>query len=210
MKTTVVCTTAIAVMLCAGCHTTSIKTAWKSPDFASGPVQKVAVVAVADEGLVRGGLENRFFNQFAKRGQQALTTYKTLALQEIKDDKEGAAAKLRQAGADSVLILRLVDTTTRSAEVRQSREAYAPGTAGLPGDGWYNWYSAAFTDMSIIRGSTRQDVFLDTTLFDLGTGKRLWSCVTDTVLKDDVDRLKVADAFVAKVVAALRRDGIVR
>jgi hypothetical protein len=200
----------VVVALSTGCHTTSIKTAWKAPDYSGGPVQKVAVLAVADDGLVRGGFENRFVNELTKGGQAAFTTYKLRGLREIKANKEESAAQFRQTGADSILILRLVDTTTQFADVRQSREAFVPVVSGVNPDGWYDYYSAAFTDMSVVRGSTRQDVFLDTTLFNLSTGQRLWSCVTDTVVMDDVDRLKLADAFVAKVVAALRKDGLVR
>jgi hypothetical protein len=200
----------MAVGLFTGCHTTSIKSAWKSPDYKGGPVQKVALVAVADEGLVRGGFENRLAKELAKQGQAALATYQTLGLQEIKANKEAAAAKLRQAGADSILILRLVDISTQFAEVRQSREAFVPVTTGVYYNGWYDGFSVGFTDMSVIRGSTSQDVRIGVSLFDLNTGKQLWACTTDTVVKDDVDRLKLADAFVAKVVVALRKDGMVR
>jgi hypothetical protein len=203
-------TTLLAAAPWTGCHTTSIKTTWKSPDHKGGLVQKVALLAVVNDGLVRGGFENRFANQLATQGQAALTTYKTLGLQEIKADKEAAAARLRQAGADSILIVRLVDTTTRFTEVRESRQAFVPVTTGSYHDGWHDWYSLAFTDLSVVRGSARQELFLDTSLFDLTTGKRIWSCVTDTLLKEDVDRLEVADAFVARVVAALRKDGLVR
>jgi hypothetical protein len=81
---------------------------------------------------------------------------------------------------------------------------------GLHSDTWYDWYSVAFMDMSTIRASTRQNVFLETSLFNLNTGKQLWSCITDTVVKDEVDRLELADAFVAKVTALLRKDGLIR
>ncbi len=200
----------LAAALCVGCQSTSIKTAWKAPDFKGAPVQKTAILAVADEGLVRGGFENRFANEFSKGGQAALTTYKILPLQEIKANKEAAAAQLRQAGADSILILRLRDTSTRFAEVRETRDAFVPVTTGHYVDGWHDWYTVAFTDMATVRGSTRQDVLLETGLFDLNTGKQIWSCLTDTVVKDDVDKLKLADAFVAKVASALRKDGLIR
>jgi hypothetical protein len=203
-------TAATLLAVCAGCHTTSIKTTWKSPDYAGGPVQKVALVAVADRGLVRGGFENRLAGELKKTGQAALTTYETLSLEEIKANKEGTVTNLRQAGADCVMILRMVDSTTRFAEVRQSPGLFVPVTTGMYYDGWYDYYSVAYVDLSVIRGSTRQDIVMDTSLFDLKTGKRLWSCVTGTVIKDDVDKLKLADAFVAKVVAALRKDGLVR
>lgn len=201
---------AMTAALLTSCSTTSVKTTWKAPDHKGGPVQKVALLAVEERGLVRGGFENRFVNQLTKQGQAAFATYEMLSLPDIKANKEGAAAALRQAGADSVLILRLMDTTTRFAEVRQSGEAYAPVTTGFGTDGWYNYYTVALTDMTTLRGSTRQNVILETSLFDLATGKRLWTCITDTLVKDGVDKLEVADAFVAKAVAALRKEGLVR
>jgi hypothetical protein len=197
-------------LVLSGCSSTSIKTTWKSPAAPSGPVKKVAVLAVADQGLVRGGFENRFTKQLAAQGQAAFTTYETLPLTEIKTNKEGAAAILRQAGADSVLILRLVDSSTRVAETRHAGSLYAFMPSDTDTAGWYDFYSVALNDMGVIRDSVRHQVFLETSLFDLTTGKRLWSCATDTILKEDVDRLEVADAFVAKVVGALRKDGLVR
>lgn len=199
-----------AAALLTGCQTTSVKSTWKAPDASASPVRKVALVAVADQGLVRGGFENRFVTALAGNGQPAFATYEMIGLQDIKADKDAAAARFRAAGADSILIVRLVNSATRASEVRESRELNVPVTTGVYSDGWYDWYSVAFVDMSTVRSSTRQDVFLESRLFDLATGKRLWTCTTDTVVKDDVDRLVVVDAFVAKIVAALRKDGLVR
>jgi hypothetical protein len=200
----------LAATVLTGCHTTSLQSIWKAPDHKGGPVQKLAILAVADKGLVRGGFENRFTTALAKGGQAAFATYETLALPEIKANKDAAATRLRQAGADTILILRFVNSSTRVSEVRESRELHVPVTTGMYTDGWYDWYSVAFVDMSTVRSSTRKDVYLDTSVFDLTTGKRIWSCASDTTVKDDVDRLDLADAFVARVVAALRKDGLVR
>jgi hypothetical protein len=56
----------------------------------------------------------------------------------------------------------------------------------------------------------KQDIYLDSSLFDLKTGQRLWSALTSTVLKENADRLVVADSLVAKVVGAMRKDGLIR
>jgi hypothetical protein len=63
--------------------------------------------------------------------------------------------------------------------------------------------------MGVVWGSTKQNIYLDTSLFDLKTGQRLWSALTLTLLKENEDRLVVADALVAKLVSALRKDGLI-
>jgi hypothetical protein len=64
--------------------------------------------------------------------------------------------------------------------------------------------------MGVTWGSMQQNIYLDSNLFDLKTGQRLWSAMTLSVLKENADRLEVADSLVAKVVGAMRKDGLVR
>jgi hypothetical protein len=199
----------LAALLCA-CAATSLKQTWKSPDFSGGPVRTVAVLAVEERGLVRQGIENRFARQLQTQGQPAVVTYDILSLQQIKNDKQAAAARAREAGADSVLIVRLVDVATYASQVRALNERYAPVTTGMDTYGWYNYYSLALMDMSPTYGTLRQKVYLDTTLFDLETGKRLWSGLTETTVKENTDRVLLVDALVGKVAAAMRKDSVVR
>jgi hypothetical protein len=199
----------LAALLCA-CAATSLKQTWKSPDYTGGPVRKVAVLAVEERGLVRQGFENRFARQLAAQGQPAVVTYDLLSLPQIKDDKQAAAARAREAGADSVLIVRLVDVATYTRQVRALDEQFAPTITGVANYGWYDYYSVAFMDMSPTYGTLRQEVYLDISLFDLDTGKRLWSGLIETVVKDNTDRVLLVDSLVGKVVSAMRKDGVVR
>src|SRR5580765_439623 len=95
-----------ALWLC-GCASTSIEQSWKSPTHRDGPVQKISILAVDERSTVRQGFENRFVLELRKTGQDSLATHELLGLSEIKADKEGAAARLRAAGAEEVLIIRL-------------------------------------------------------------------------------------------------------
>jgi hypothetical protein len=201
-----------ALALCfGGCAASSVKQTWKSPAHQGGPVGKIAVVAVDERSLVRQGFENRFVRDFRAQGQEAAVTHDLLGLPEIKADKEAAAARLRSAGADSVLIVRLVDQNTYNHQVRATSSKYAENVTDIESYyGWYDYYTVAFTDMTTIWSSTKLEILLDTSLYDLKSEKRLWSALTKTVLKDDTDRLAEADLLVAKVVAALRKDGMVR
>ncbi len=200
---------AVTLWLC-GCTTNSIKQSWKSPAYDGAQVRKICVLAVDQRALVREGMENRFVNQLRARGQDAMTTHQQLGLAEIKADKDAAAARARAAGADAVLIVRLVDQASYDRQVRATPALYTPTIAGYETYGWYDCYSVAFNDMGVVWSSSRQDIYLDTSLFDLKTGKRLWSALTLSVLKDGMDRLDVADSLVDKIVKALRKDSAVR
>jgi hypothetical protein len=100
--------TLLAALLCS-CATTSIKSTWKSPDYPGGPLKNVAVLAVTDSGMIRQGFENRFVNQLGQRSQAAISTFNVLSLPEIKENKAAAGERLLRDGADSILILRLLD-----------------------------------------------------------------------------------------------------
>jgi hypothetical protein len=201
--------TLAATLLCS-CASTSLKQTWKAPDDPGGPVQKVAVLVVEEQGLVRHGFENRFVAQLEKHGQKALPTYELLTLPQIKESKEAAADRLLESGADSVLIVRLVDKTTYSRQVRETPAAFKPATTGYGSYGWYDYYGIAYADMGVTRSSNWDAFYLDSSLYDLKSGKRRWSALTQTVLKEDTDRLAELDPLAAKVLAALRKAGLIR
>jgi hypothetical protein len=188
-------------LLCS-CVATSLKQTWKSPDYHNGPVKKVATVAVDERGEVRRGFENRFVYELQKHGTTALITYDLFSLAEIKADKTTAANHLREAGADAVIILRQVNSGTSYRDVRMG------GQVSMPSD-WYDYYYSAFNGMSSGYGSLKQTTRLETSLFDLKTGKRIWSGLTDTVTKFDTDRVAEMDKIVGKALAAMRKDGMI-
>ena len=169
-----------------------------------------AVLAADDRGQVRLALENRFLRDMRQEGQEALPTHNLLALPDIKTNKEAAAASFRAAGADTILVVRLLNQTTYTRTVAATPQVFVPLVTGYEDVGWYDYYSVAYMDMGVVWTSTTQDIYLHTSLFDLKTGKRLWSAQTKTVLKDDTDRLAQADLLAAKLVTALRKDGLVR
>jgi hypothetical protein len=199
---------ALVLWLCS-CASSSIKQTWKSPAYQGGPVQKVAVLAVADRGDVRVGLENRFVHELRRGGQEAVATGDLVGLSEITADKDAAAARMRDAGADAVLVVRLVDQATYSHQTVAVPAFYSPGVSGYDSYSWYDCFSFG-TGMAVVRSSSNRYYYLDSSLFDLKTGRRLWSSLTRTVLAEDADALAVADAFTAKNVKALRKDKLVR
>ena len=199
---------ALATLLCS-CAATSVKKTWKSPDCTQ-PVGKMAVVTIEERGLLRQGFENRFVAQLTKAGASALVTYDLLSLPEIKADKRAAADRLLASGAEAILILRLTDVSSSYRESRAGSERYAPMLTGINNVGWYDYYSVAFMDMSSTYGNLKQTVYLETGVYDLKTEKRLWSGITQTVVKENMDRVAEIDPLIEKIVAAMRKDGVIR
>lgn len=197
----------LAALLCS-CASTTIKNTWKDPEGRM-PVARIAVVAVAESGLVRQGLENRFYSELTKAGAKPLTTFGLLSLPEIKQDKRAAAERFRASGAEAVLILRLVDKTSAYREIQPGRERYAPVVTGFGTTGWYDYYNLGFMSMSASYGSSTDKVYLETSLHDLTTEKRLWSALTKTVVTENMDRVAEMDPLIEKIVAAMRKDGVI-
>jgi hypothetical protein len=198
------------LMLCS-CAGTSLKQTWKSPGYQGGPVGTVAVIAVDERLLLRQGFENRFVRQMRDGGQTAMTTFDVLTLPKIKEDKQAAAAQLRAAGAEVVMLLRLVDAATKYREVRAGSERFTPYLSGFEESfGWYDYYSLGFMTMGATYTSLKREFFLETSLFDLKSEKLLWSGLTRTVIKEGMDGLDEMDAVAVKVVKGMRKDGMVR
>jgi hypothetical protein len=198
----------VAVLLGA-CATTSIKHTWKSPEYQGGPLSKFAVLAIDDRGLVRQGFENRFVSQLKKYGAKAVTTFDQLTLNEINTDKKAAATRLMAADTEAVITLRFVDSATYYRETRPGHNVYVPITTGFDSYAWGSYYSVAFADMGTTFGNLTVKVYLDAGIFDLKTGQRLWTGITETVVKETTDRVAEMDPLVAKILAEMRKDGMI-
>jgi hypothetical protein len=200
---------AFALALCSCAAPTSLKSTWKAPDYQGGPVGKIAVLAVDEGGSYRPMFEGQFVQQLEQQGQPAFKTLGLLTLPEIRADKEAAAAKLRAAGADSILVVRLIDSVNQSSLAPTTR-----GTTTVTTDsgtvGCFEYVAAYTTSSGEMQMSLKLNVYLDTSLYELESRKKVWSGLTETILREDTDRLGEIQPLVARLVAALRADGLVR
>jgi hypothetical protein len=204
-----IATTSVLTALLCSCASTSVKHTWKSPEYHDGPQTKLAVLTIEERGMLRQAFESRFAIQLRKQGASVVTTFDQLSLPEINRDKPAAAERLRSAGAEGLVMLRLMDISASYDVTRPGPERWAPYVTGIESGYWYDYYSVAFADMSPTYGNLKQKVFLETSLFDLKTGKRVWSGLTQTVFTDTMDRVAEMDKIVGKVVAAMRQDAMV-
>lgn len=200
------------LMLGSSCASTSVKSSWKSPDFKGEPPPKVAVVADEERTLVRTALENRFVNQLVAASQPAFGTASSFPdLEAARKNKEATVAQLRAAGAEAILITRLVSKSDYQAKAQQRFTGHYVAVTVTPGsDSWDTSVGSFDTYQSAPRSDDRSYLLLDTSLYDLSTGRRIWGCITETTVRQTDDRLEIADKFVGKVVEVMRQDGMIR
>ena len=199
-------------MLFTSCASTSVKSTWKSPDYKGAPPQKIAVVADDERGDVRTALENRFVHQLEAASQRAFATARAFPdLATARKNKEATVAKLRADGAEAILITRLVSKSDYIARAQQRYTGQQVTLTVTPGpEGWDTSINSYSTYSSAPRSDDRSYLLLDTGLFELNTGQKIWACVTEVTVKETDNRLEIADEFVAKVVNSMRQDGMIR
>jgi hypothetical protein len=202
----------IVAILSSSCASTSVQNTWKSPDYKGGPAQKIAVVADDYRSFVRVALENRFVNQLQAASQPAFATARSFPdLAAARKNKEATVARLRADGAENILITRLVSKSDYVARAQQNYTGQFSGlTVSHNSEGWDTSIGSYSTYSTTPRSDDRSYLVLDTSLFELNTGQRIWGCATEVTVKETDDRLEIADAFVTKVVHSMRQDGMIR
>src|SRR5262245_19768032 len=159
---------------------TQLTSSWADPTAANHTYKKIAIVGVTPRTAARRMYEDDFSAELQARGITAVSSY-TFAAGDGQLDQQAAAEKLKEIGADAVIVTRLVD--------KQTVETYYPPTysaVAAPAPyygGWYGYYSMGYTYMSTPGYVEQNDIFrLETNLYDLANDKLVWSGLTETTL----------------------------
>jgi hypothetical protein len=182
-------TTVVLLLLAACTPSTTLTTTWKAPDAATvSPVGKtiVAVFISKDEGIRRPS-EDTMARELTARGANAIPGYTILPTPPTAQSLNGdeARAKLAQAGANAVVVMRIIG--------QDQRITYTPGSFTGPRAGFgpywgYGW-GAVYTPGSI---RTDTDVSVETLVYSLRPNtpdKLLWASTSRTTNPNNVTSL---------------------
>ena len=98
---------AVALGLAACAASTKIVNEWVSPDYTSPRFRKIMVIGVSKQPSIRRTFEDEFVKQLKATGVEAVPSY--LYIPEDGQVDEGRLqAAVKQAGADAVIVTRLV------------------------------------------------------------------------------------------------------
>ena len=186
-------------VLVTGCASTQLTSVWKEPSYQARPA-KVMVIGVAKKPQMRRLFEDEFVSQLKAHGTEAIASYTVLP--DGQADKEAIAAKVKESGADSVLVTRLVDKKTVKVNVPGTAYAPPPYYGSWPayyGYGYNNMYSPGYT-------TEYENAVIETNLYDTGDEKLVWSALSDTMLGDNTEDL--IKSYIEVMVNALSYDKI--
>jgi len=186
-----------SAVLVTACSSTQLTSVWKEPSYQARPA-KVMVIGVAKKPQLRRLFEDEFVNQLKAHGTDAIASYTVLP--DDQADKAVIAAKLKELGADSVLVTRLVDKKTVKVDVPGTAYAPPPYYGSWPayyGYGYNNMYSPGYT-------TEYENAVIETNLYDAGNEKLVWSALSDTMLGDDNEDL--IKSYIEVLVNALSYD----
>jgi len=197
---------ALAVLL-GGCATTSMLSSWVDPEAAGKKLDKVLVIGIAKNHVVRRQYEDTFVRQLTAKGARAIPSYQLLP-DANQISEESIAPHIAENQITQVLVTRLVDRKTVSTYVPPTTTMYATGYPSYYPSyygSWYGYYNTGYAAVSS-PGYTydTEYVNLETNVYDIAAQKLVWTGLTETELGGQVDAQ--IDEFIQLLTATMSRD----
>jgi hypothetical protein len=148
-----------------GCATTEMTNTWTDPSAKGAAMSKIAVVAMSKDPGLRRMAEDTTASQLA--GAQATPSYQVLGDTDLKD-REAVKQKLKAAGFNGVLVMRL-------AGVSEQVTAVGPYDTF---DGYYDWAGGTVYAPGYLETDTVVRVISN--LYSLDDNKLVWSGTSKT------------------------------
>lgn len=163
--------------LVTACAMTRITAVWKDPAYQGTP-RKVMVIGIARKAINKRIFEDELVRQLKARGTDAVAGY-TVMDDTKQADNSVIAARMKEQGADTVLIARLVSKKTLQTYVPGSIEYY-PTYYGNWRDYYGHGSQVIYNPAYVVE---EQYAVVETNLYDAGTDKLIWSASSETEVR---------------------------
>ncbi len=208
MKKTAYLLIALAIMV-QGCMSTKFQASWKAPDFDGKAYEQVLVWGLSDNVANRSTVEDEVTHFLNLKGVNTHSGADILPYDRkiIPEDQKVIKKKLIEKGYDAVLTIGLKDIKEETHYV-QGTGYYNPMS--------YGYYGSFYGYSSYMYGSVYQPgyysstemIYLETNLWDVNSGKLVWSGQSKSTSQGTVD--KTANAYARAVVTELINKGILQ
>jgi len=162
----------LALVLGVACssNNTSIEQSWTPHTQRTTQLRQVVTMFGARDGVLRRTMEDRMAQRLAQIGVRAAPAYQVLA-DDDRSDRKSAIAKLRAAGYDGVIVMRIIGEPANAPE---SFDAFLE-LSWPYGDGDLG------TIVTVVR--------MEATAYSLLDNQLVWSALTKTIEPDDLKDL---------------------
>ena len=176
---------ALCLLVAASCSLTNLNAVWKDPQYQGGKLKNVLVIGGSTNQVIRRIFEDEFTARLKTRGTNALPSYNIFPSAKTLD-KDTIDSKSQDLGVDAILITRVVDTKVKRELTPQPYNVYYRGTYFYD---WPNRYSRFYSRSYPGRYydershySEYEVVNVETNLYDVQTGKLIWSGMLNTLI----------------------------
>jgi hypothetical protein len=210
-KPTALVSLLLSTLVLAGCQTTALQSAWYDPTFTGGPMHGITVVAAGLNVANRRLAEDIFSQRLRALGVHAAPGWEVVP-DEARSAPEPFTEALRRSGAEGVLVIRVLGVDTRTQVATMMVTTTVPTWGGtMWGPGWGSTSVWATTTVPVTSVSQYNLVMVETSLYEVSTGRLVWSGITQTLNPSDFQRDVggFADVIIGQL-AARRLLGAVR
>jgi hypothetical protein len=175
----------LAASLVMSCATTTLVSQWADKDFQGKKIERALIIGVAKKDVLRRQFEDTFATDLAKSKAFAMASYRDMP-DPSAITKELAEPVIAANKITHVIVTRIVDHKTVTTYVPPTTTVYTSGYPGYyPGyyNSWNGYYSAGYGAVTT-PGYTydTEYVNLETNVYDVATGKMIWSGLSQTEL----------------------------
>ena len=200
--------TFVAVLVGAGCASTTLQSTWTDPGFTGGPFRKFFVVGLsAREITTRRVFEDIMVARLETAGAQAVAAWRSFPNEGQVAEAQMEAA-VAQSGADALIMTRLlgIDTRTNVSTMMVPGPVWGPGFGpGMrPGPGWWGPYQSW---QAVPQVTQYQIATAEATVYDAKTRSVVWSATSQTFNPTSVQR--EAPGLADAVIGALQARGLI-
>ncbi len=212
MKSGVVSLAVLCVALASllmSCATTTLLTSWVDPQAVgmNPENEHVLLIGVGKNAVVRRQFEDSLARELSSKKIRAMVSYQALPDPEALNE-ESVAALVKENQITHVLVTRVVDRKTVTTYVPPTTTTYATGYPSYyPSHygSWYGYYNTGYATVSS-PGYTYDTelVHLETNVYDTGSGKLVWTGLTETQVGSQMDAQ--IHEFIQLLISTMTRD----
>ena len=200
--------TMLLLSLLGGCAATSMDATWTNPEYKGGAVKSIFIIGAAKTDLTRRLFEDEFGRQLAAKGVKGVSSYQHMSLAEL-ENKNATVAKMKAAGADSVIIAKVTGQRTDTV-VNPGRTYVSGGSPYYPShyrDNWHDYYRTSYSVVNQPATVTNFQVFtIETNLYDVDSGM-IWSARSETIAGGQLQA--TIKEFIGLLVKDLAKNGVI-